>query len=579
MRRIAALSIAAIVAVSGCTSGKSGSISPQGDSGDTGASTPDETGALDWSRCDGDTIAVESLVLNQAAAKGMKCASMEVPVDHEEPDGATITLALARVPATKPSERIGSLVFNPGGPGGSGLEFLASSAALISPDIAERFDLVSFDPRGLGASSPLECLTPDQREEWISRSSDEVADTPEMALEFETAVAQGCEADDAALYANIGTDAVVEDLDLIREALGEDQLNFMGISYGTRIGALYASRHPDRVRAIILDSPVTPDRSLAALAGGQAASLAESLAQFYRWCDADPECALQPDAASAARSQAERLEVTPIEVEGENGLEQLDGSMFETALITAMYDPAMSQPLAEAIVALDASGAERERAAAFLLRLAGLQHSRQPDGTYGNGFEVQTLVSCADAEAPLSSQEAEQIAESTPTLLLPDDAEPSASCTILPTGGATEITTSTAAERVLVIGSVGDPATPYAWMSQMADALGTPKRITYSGTGHGVALSQPCVSAQLVAFLTDPVAFTPTDCEQNPDERDIYATIAGQFTDLGLPGSTIECIVEGLKERISPLAIAADDGSDIDSELLTEISRIAIGCR
>lgn len=581
-----AASLTALIVAAGCSS-TSGTITPVGDaesSTDTDRTTTGEPGGdLRWGDCDGDDIAVERTVFRAARSAGLQCASLEVPVDHDDPNGATIELALGRYTAGDPDARLGSLVVNPGGPGGSGLEFLANAGMILPEALTDRFDIVSFDPRGLAASDDLECFTDEDRQRWIDENSDfddtDPAAVQQEATRFETELLDGCRADDADLLANIGTASVIEDLDDIREALGEDRLNFLGMSYGTRIGAAYATRYPDRVRAVALDSPVTPSRSLAALSAGQSQGIAEAIASFIDWCDGEPSCPAGPDTAATLKTVAQQLEAAPIAADPDTGVDSLDADTFATAVITAMYDPSYSWPLAEAMTSLGPDSPQRSDAVMFLAGLAGMQYSRKPDGTYGNGFEIQTLVSCADAEAPVTQEQASMFADPVSAYFTDTPSATAGACTVVPTGDDLSIAVTDAADRLLVIGTVGDPATPYGWMAEMADALGVTKRITYRGSGHAVSLTNSCVAPQLAEFFLAPETFSPADCERNPDERDIYALFATQFESMGLSASITACIVEELRAEISPLALAAANASPESSEVVAQVSRIALGCR
>lgn len=576
-RIVTPLRAAALVAallVAGCTS--------EDTSRDPGSPTTDvgDPGSLSWGGCSEFDIDADRTVIAAAEAGGLECATLEVPVDHDDPDGATTTIALARYAATDRTARIGSLLTNPGGPGGSGLQFLVNVGMILPADLRARFDVVSFDPRGLGASDPLECLSPDEREQWIT--TDDPLDTDADAVEaravrLEEEIVAGCVADDEDLFRNIGTDSVVDDLDLIREALGDEQLTFLGLSYGTRIGAAYATRYPERVRAIALDSPVTPSPSLADLTAGQQRGIERAVRAFVDWCSGNAECAIADDPLGTLRSVAVQLRDQPIEPSDPDDL-TLDDGTFTTAVITAMYDPAYSLPLAEAVDAIARRTGETDTAVGFLGDLAAMQWSRREDGTFGNGLEIQSLVNCADANDPLTRQEARSIDGRVDDLLLGMDLPITSSCTVVPTGTPPEIGDRGIGDRLLVIGTVGDPATPYEWMSEMADALGAAHRLTYGGNGHGPSLSRECVTGQLVSFLVEPAAFSATDCDASRTERDIYSTVSNQFIAMGLPESMTTCVVDRLRERVSPLRVASE-GSDASSELVGVISGIVLACR
>ncbi|NLA34845.1 MAG: alpha/beta hydrolase [Actinobacteria bacterium] len=584
LRPIATAAVTALLVTTGCSS--SGGTITRADATESPIETggdSNEHGSLRWGECDPDDIAVDDTVFRAAEAAGLQCASLEVPVDHAKPEGETIEIALGRYRAAQRADRIGSLVVNPGGPGGSGLEFLANAGMLLPAALTDRFDIVSFDPRGLAASEDLECFTEDERESWITSDPDYDEGDPvavqQEATRFETELLDGCRDDDAELLANIGTSSVIDDLDAIREAIGDEQLSFLGMSYGTRIGAGYATRYPDRVRAIALDSPVTPSRSIAELTVGQSQGIAAAIAEFIAWCDADTTCPAGPDTAATIKTVAQQLDATPIAADPDTGVDSLDADTFSTAVITAMYDPSYSGPLAEALTSLDADSLQRNDAVTFLAGLAGMQHSRKPDGGYGNGFELQSLVNCADADAPLPQEQAATIADPVRAYFTDEPTAVAGACTIIPTGDQLPIEATSAADRMLVIGTVGDPATPYPWMAEMADALGVTKRITYRGSGHAVSLTNQCVAPQLATFFTAPTDFAPADCERNPDERDIYALFSTQFATLGLPASVTACIVEELRATVSPLALAAANSSPETSDVVGEISGIALRCR
>src|SRR5687767_1946063 len=198
-------------------------------------------GDLEWRDCDGG-----------------ECATLAVPLDYDDPEGETIGVALIRVPATDPDERIGSLLVNPGGPGASGVEFVANIGLFFPDELRERFDIVGFDPRGTGGSVPIECV----------RSLDEVLGydySPDSADErdaLENGVeefTQQCEDAHGELLDHISSQETVRDMDRIREAVGDERLTYLGFSYGTYLGAVYADFFPDKVRALALDGAVDPE--------------------------------------------------------------------------------------------------------------------------------------------------------------------------------------------------------------------------------------------------------------------------------------------------------------------------------
>ena len=301
IRKLAAAVTLSALALSACSVSFNDPSSPDSSTTTTSPSSssgssatpdrPQSASGLDWGSCDDPVTEMADL----------QCASLEVPTDPAKPDGATTTLALARKQSTGGAkERIGSLLLNPGGPGGSGLEFLSNAALAFPTDLTDRFDLVSFDPRGVGQSDPVLCLDDAAKDEQIA--GDLTPDTPEeraTATARETALRDGCVTNNPDLATHMSTADVAADLDQIRAAVGDDKLNYLGFSYGTAIGAVYASLFPDRVRAMVLDGSVSPGATPEEEALVQATGFERALQRFVDACNANPKCPLAPDAAGA----------------------------------------------------------------------------------------------------------------------------------------------------------------------------------------------------------------------------------------------------------------------------------------
>lgn len=575
-------------------SGNSGEIVPSDSAaGSGGTSTvPDggstATGAIDWGSCDDVDIAVPAETGDSMRSLGMQCAELEVPVDHDTADGRTINLAVARIPSTGgDDDRIGSLVVNPGGPGGSGLEFLAGVGPTFPRDLRKQFDIVSFDPRGIAASTPLDCLTPGRRKEIVE--ADPIEDPAEQAATdsaIEAEIAKGCEKADAELFRNMGTDEVVDDLEDLRVALGDEELSYLGLSYGTRIGAVYATRYPDKVRAIVLDGSVTPSRDIIDSGSGQAKGIIREYEAFVAACDADSECPLAPDAAKRINAVADQLDAKPIAVtSGSDGDEKsLTKDQFITGFITSLYDPSSAAATLSAVDAISGNDVDRrDLGASYLLNLAGQQSSQRPDGTYGNGFEAQGVVNCLDADSPLEGAEVAELRRrigTVPPLFETPVAADSPSCVSLPTGDDLEIAETTAKDRILIVGTKGDPATPIEWTGAMAKALGDPAVLTYAGHGHTASLRVTCATDQVAEFFgTGTVPDDLADCPTEKGEGDIYDQLIKQFEAMGLQTSVGECIVDEIRDEIDPLEIMSLNGDDPDPGIISAIQGAATSCR
>ena len=551
MKRSPLLLLIAAVAVLtvSCSQGESSVARKESAPRSTTPDTTDGSGGgtaeqVNWNRCKGK---VTSLA-------GLECASLEVPLDPLQPKGDTIELALARKPSTgSASDRIGSLIMNPGGPGGSGLDFLANASTSFPDSLTEKFDLVSFDPRGVGESDPVRCLDDQQKDEQLT--GDLSPDTPEEKARTERdqqELQQGCEQRNPELISHMSTADVAADVDQIRIALGDDKLNFLGYSYGTSIGATYATLYPDTVRAMVLDGSVSPSSTPEQEALVQATGFERTLASFVKSCDANPSCALGPDAAAAIASTRASLETDPVKVTDASGTRTLGPDLFDYGLATALYDSSTWGPVAQAIKDIRSGGAET------IFTLVDRQTGRQPDGTYDNSSDAQTMVNCSDATERPTQAEADaaeaQIIQAAPTFgpLLGTGLT---SCNGWPTP-ANPIPTPSAkdAPPILVVGTVGDPATPYEWAQEMTSALGSAVLLTYEGNGHTAFLrGGQCIEDAVVDYLVDlTVPKTDTRCPAQSDSDNF-----GGIKDLlikelsaSVPKDVATCIVEGMISEV-----------------------------
>ncbi len=455
----------------------------------TGPANPD-IGTLDWTSCDGAAAELADL----------QCATMTVPRDYAALDGDTIDIAVARAATADDDLRIGSLVFNPGGPGGSGIEFLANAAAAVPPELAERFDLVSFDPRGVASSTAIDCEVDFDDDVTLLAAGD---DTGWEAL---VAEAEGrtdtCTADSVAFEPYVGTNNAARDLDALREALGDDQLSYVGFSYGTRLGATYAELFPDRVRALVLDGAVKPTDDLALIGLEQGPGFDAALESFADACDADADCALADvgptlDVYTGLVDEIATVGSFPTD----DADRVLTPGELTLGVAAALYSTQLWPVLADAL-----SAAETEQDGSLLQVLADTYLGRRPDGTYDNSQLAGLAINCADdprrppsdevrIQADLGAQASVYFADflraSTGCIGTADPIDPIA---IGPADGAAPI---------LVIGTTGDPATPYQWAVEMADVLSSGVLYTVEADGHTAFLSVPCVDDVVIDYLVE----------------------------------------------------------------------------
>lgn len=450
--------------------------------------SPGASSSLGWEPCrDAGNAVVE-----------LDCATLEVPLDHAEPDGERIELALARVAATG-SDVIGSLLFNPGGPGGSGIDFLANAAVVVPEELTDRFDLVSFDPRGVGRSTSLVCDNDlDDEIVLLEKGDDEAwADLVADAEEFPST----CTDETLDLAPWVGTNNAARDLDLIRAAVGDEQLSYVGFSYGTRLGATYAELFPGNVRALVLDGGVKPTGDLDELDLGQADGFDLAFGNFAAACDADDDCALAGVGTTREVYDGLVAEIAEVGAFPAGDDRVLTPGELQLGVVAALYSTETWPILADALELAD-----QDQDGTLLQALADTLLGRRADGTYDNSQVANGFVNCADDasrpppdEVRAASNEAASRSELFDDLLradtgcigAPDAVDP---LVIGPAQGAAP---------VLVIGTTGDPATPYEWSVELADSLASAVLFSVEGDGHTAFLSIDCVEPVVVDYLVD----------------------------------------------------------------------------
>jgi pimeloyl-ACP methyl ester carboxylesterase len=457
---------------------------------DASAPANPDDGTLDWASCEGAAAELVEL----------ECAALIVPLDHAVPDGDTIELAVARVATADDDRRIGSLVFNPGGPGGSGIEFLTNAAGVVPAALSQRFDLVSFDPRGVGASDAIDCDVDFDDDVTLLAPGDD-AGWAELVAEAETRI-DTCTPDSLALEPYVGTNNAARDLDVLREALGDDQLSYVGFSYGTRLGATYAELFPDRVRALVLDGAVKPTDDLALIGLEQGPGFDAALESFAAACDADSDC---PLATVGPTLETYTALVDEIAAAGAFPTDDPDRSLtpgeLQLGVAAALYSTQLWPVLADGLAA-----AATEQDGTLLQVLTDTYLGRQLDGSYDNSQLAGLTINCADdprrppadevrIQGDLGAQASVYFADflraSTGCIGTADPIDPIA---IGPAQGAAPI---------LVIGTTGDPATPYQWSVEMAALLSSGVLYTVEADGHTAFLSVPCVDDVVVDYLVD----------------------------------------------------------------------------
>jgi pimeloyl-ACP methyl ester carboxylesterase len=479
---------------------------------DAGPGRPGAGAGAAWEPCPelldeliGD-IAPPGLIDELAEQVSYECATVAVPQDWAEPEASgTFDIALVRARSADQRDRIGSLFVNPGGPGASGVEsavYLSLGPLLggLPEEVTRRFDLIGFDPRGVGRSSPVECFTDADLDEAFGAEPDPVG-----RAEFDAAVADArrqaetCGAKYGETLRHFSTEQTAHDLDALRKAVGDDQLTYLGYSYGTLLGAVYAQLYPERIRALVLDGAIDPRQDSVAASKAQAEGFERALDNFAGWCDDAPqECPLRPDARTAITEAIDDARRAP--VPGDDGRDATAGWVF-WAVVSALYARDLWPQLAAALDQLDGGDPTG------VFELADAYTQRDAEGTYTNLFDANAAVNCADEETEPAVAEVRRLQRQWrqeyplfggPLALgllgcavWPGEADP------YPVGPAE------GAPPILVIGTRGDPATPYESAPRLAELLGVGVVLTWEGEGHTAYPQDGCVNEVVNAYLVD----------------------------------------------------------------------------
>ena len=430
---------------------------------------------------------------------GFQCGTLDVPLDYDHPEGRKISLALIRLPAKDNANRIGSLLLNPGGPGESGIEFLRGDVASMS-NLNRRFDLVTWDPRGVAASTPVTCVDGAQEDAYLAL--DTVLDDPQekqAAIQAVKDFAAGCEKRSGDLLPFMDSASTAHDMDQIRQAVGDEKLTYLGFSYGTYIGQWYAHLFPDRVRALSLDGVVDPTVSANDSLLAQVVGFEQNLQAFLKDCKARTSCLYgrSGDPSTKLTALMNRLDTTPLRVGGR----ELTRALAMTGLLVSLYDEGLWRYLDQGLTSAE-NGDGR-----ILLLLADAYNHRNADGTYSNLFNgafhstycldytVPTDVAAYDALGP-------SFAKASP-LFGPWSQYANLQCAVWPvkpkhTQGP--ITVS-GAPPILLVGGTNDPATPYAEAQSVNRQIEGSVLLTREGNGHTSYDSSACAHAAEDAYL------------------------------------------------------------------------------
>ncbi|MFG2092816.1 alpha/beta hydrolase [Streptomyces sp. NPDC048612] len=492
LRTSAALLAATALLISGCSSGSSsagGEASPGGGT-EAGVQRPAEDASL--APLPAATPSGlrpyydQKLSWHSCGVADFECATMKAPLDYAKPSADTdLKLAVARKKATGPGSRIGSLLVNPGGPGGSAIDYLQQYAPQPAA-VRARYDMVAMDPRGVARSAPVECLTDKQMDRYTQ--TDVTPDSPAEVNKLISAYrsfAKGCASRAGKLLQHVSTIEAARDMDVLRAVLDDDKLNFVGASYGTFLGATYAGLYPSRVGRMVLDGAMNPVLDSRTVNVDQTAGFNTAFRAFAADCIKHKDCPLGTKSVDDAGRQLsalfKKLDAHPAATGEERKLTE---SLATTGVIAAMYDERAWPVLRDYLGQAEAGNGRG------LLTLSDSYYERDPNGTYANQMYANPAVNCLDLASAFNGPG--QVRAALPSFRKASPvfgenfAWAALNCAywpVKPTGTTHRIEAEGAAP-ILVVGTTRDPATPYTWAKALAAQLSSATLLTYDGDGH-----------------------------------------------------------------------------------------------
>lgn len=430
------------------------------------------------------------------------CAKISVPLDYDDPSGKTISIQLVKVHDSADDTPTGELLVNPGGPGGSGVELAVGLSAKVSDTLLSHFDLIGFDPRGVGLSTPIRCLSNEQKD-VLNAASPDVLTAAGFAEAKRTAksVAEACTTKYGADLADFDTVQTAKDMDRIRQAVGDPKMNFLGFSYGTELGSAYAHLFPDNVRVAVLDGAVDPLTDDITSFAVQLKGFEGAFDQFAAYCRGQDPCRTLNGARRAVYQVAAKATAAPIPSSEPGETRKATSSLVYTGVLSALYSQSQWPTLGRALI--DAEKGD----SAGILALAD-QYNQRYHGQYSNISDANTTIGCNDSAPGPNDAKILATAKSwakrfpifgawsAPSLFSCQQWQPDRTVPPLPSAPTPH--------KVLVIGNLHDPATPYQGAKDLTKTMGNAELLTWDGEGHTSFLQgSDCIDNYVDDYLVD----------------------------------------------------------------------------
>lgn len=457
--------------------------------------TAKESSTFAWSKCHRD----------------FQCAVLTVPIDYSNKSLGNFEISVIRYRDPSQHNRLGSLVINPGGPGSSGVEYALNAEFIISPEVLERYDIIGFDPRGIGSSTPIHCLDAKEQDAYISSDP-----KPGNDAEFDQAIKDTQEFVNKCVahtpnISHFSTQEAAHDMELLRIALGDKKLNYLGFSYGTYLGTLYAQQFPTHVGRFVLDGAIDPSISIDEQALVQATAFDKALSNFITDCHKQQDCTLPADATGQYFIDLfKKISIQPLKADNRLVTE----GMVVTATAAALYDDVEGWPML--IMAINEA---RDGDGTTFAKLADAYNGRETDGSYiSNENDANVVIDCLDWNRNKSNEQIRtnisKFAKAAP-VLGPYIALSGITCNELNkvigrapnSSNQNTVQISKTATKVLIIGTTQDPATPYAWAKALHSYIHNSRLITLKAEGHtGYGRGSACTDDAVDSYLLTGIA-------------------------------------------------------------------------